>query len=274
MTHEHSKGGLLVIGFGSMASAIVEGALRAGVLTPDLVAAVNPGEGGRARAERLGCRAFANSAEALRALPDARVMLGVKPQKMVEAAAAAAGHATDRCVISILAGATATSIGAAFGVNRVVRVMPNTPAKVGKGITALANDTTASSEDAAFARALFSSVGEVVEMPESMLDAFTGVCGSGPAYIFYLAEAMARGARDVGFGDAEADRLVRATIVGAAALLEEDAALTPAALRARVTSKNGTTAAATDTLDASGVMDAVAKAVVAARDRGRELAGQ
>jgi pyrroline-5-carboxylate reductase len=274
MTHEHSKGGLLVIGFGSMASAIVEGALRAGVLSPDQVAAVNPGEGGRARAERLGCRAFARSADALRALPAARVMLGVKPQKLGEAASAAQGLATDRCVISILAGATSASIGAALGSSRVVRVMPNTPAKVGKGITAIANDTNATEADAAFAQALFSAVGEVVEMPESMLDAFTGVCGSGPAYVFYLAEAMVRGAREVGFNEADADRLVRATIVGAAALLDDDRTHAPGELRARVTSKNGTTAAATDTLDDAAVMDAVARAVVAARDRGRELARQ
>jgi pyrroline-5-carboxylate reductase len=274
MTHEDSKGGLIVIGFGSMASAIVEGALRAGLLSPAQVAAANPGEGGRARAERLGCRAFSRSAEALRAFPGARVLLGVKPQKLGEAASAAEGLAADRCVVSVLAGATSASISAAFGSSRVVRVMPNTPAKVGRGITAIANDTSATEDDAAFAHELFSSVGEVVAMPESMLDAFTGVCGSGPAYVFYLAEAMIRGAREVGFNESDADRLVRATIIGAAALLDEDRAHDPGELRARVTSKNGTTAAATETLNDAGVMEAVARAVVAARDRGRELARQ
>lgn len=274
MSENHANNGLVVIGFGSMASAVVEGAIRSGVLRPESVAAVNPGEGGRARAEALGCAAFARTADALRAFPEARVLLGVKPQKLAEVAAESQGLAKDRCVLSILAGATSASIGAALGTGRVVRVMPNTPAKVGKGITAIASDSDAPQEDLAFARDLFGAVGEVVEIPESLVDAFTGVCGSGPAYVFYLAEAMQRGARDVGFDDATADRLVRATITGAAALLDADRDHSAAELRALVTSKKGTTAAATDTLDAHGVVDAVTKAVVAARDRGRELAGQ
>src|SRR5690606_30719943 len=128
--------------------------------------------------------------------------------------------------------------------------------------------------DAAFARTLFGAVGETVDLDEALMDAFTAVAGSGPAYLFYLAEAMARAAEGVGFDAATADRLVRATIVGAAGLLDADRGRPASELRALVTSRGGTTAAATQRLDDAGVAEAFERAIVAARDRGRELAGQ
>jgi len=103
-----------------------------------------------------------------------------------------------------------------------------------------------------------------------MMDAFTAVAGSGPAYVFYLAEAMQRGAMEVGLDAETAARIVTETVAGAAELLKQDGA-TAAELRARVTSKNGTTQAATDSFDASDVADAIVRGIVAARDRGDEL---
>ena len=154
---------------------------------------------------------------------------------------------------------------------RVIRVMPNTPAQLRRGVSAIAIGEGASEDDAQFAVALFESVGEVVRVDESMIDAFTALAGSGPAYVFYLAEAMMRAGVEIGFDEATADRIVRGTIAGSAALLSDSTDRKPIDLRAAVTSKGGTTFAATQSLDASGAMDAIVRAIIAARDRGREL---
>ena len=273
MTSRHTARGLVVVGFGAMASAIVEGALRAGVLDANSVGAADPSPERRAHAESLGCRAFEGAADALAAGPDAPVLLAVKPQSLDAVARDARAPLDDRPVISILAGATIERLASSLGARRIVRVMPNTPARVGRGVSAVAPGPGATGDDAAFVRTLFASVGEVVDIPEDLMDAFTAVCGSGPAYVFYLTEAMTRAAREVGFDDATADRVVRATVAGAAALLDADRERSASELRALVTSKGGTTAAATCVLDDARVADALVRAIVAARDRGRELAG-
>ncbi len=273
MTLQPSIDDLVVIGFGAMASAIVEGAIRAGVLDPRRTLAADPSPERRAHADRLGVRAFERASEALREAEEARVMLAVKPQMLADVAHECAEVCKGRRVVSILAGATIATVGEAFAAQRVVRVMPNTPARVGKGISAIATASGGTKDDVGFARNLFAAVGEVVEISEGLMDAFTAVCGSGPAYLFYLAEAMTKAAREVGFDDATADRIVRATVVGSAALLDADRSRSAGELRALVTSKGGTTAAATESLDESGVMDAFVRAIVAARDRGRELGG-
>lgn len=271
MTLQPSTDDLVVIGFGAMASAIVEGALRAGVLDPGKTLAADPSPERRGHAHLLGLRSFERAGDALRASEDARVMLAIKPQMLPDVMRECAGHAAGARVISILAGATIARVGEAFRTQRVVRVMPNTPARVGKGISAIAAGAGCAGEDVSFARDLFAAVGEVLEINEGLMDAFTAVCGSGPAYVFYLAEAMTKAAREVGFDDAIADRIVRATIVGSASLLDADRARSAQELRALVTSKGGTTAAATGSLDESRVMDAFVRAIVAARDRGRQL---
>jgi len=125
--------------------------------------------------------------------------------------------------------------------------------------------------DDALARRLLSAVGNVVDLEEELFDAFTGVAGSGPAYVFALAEGMIAGAREAGIPEGEADRIVRGVIAGSAALLSEASGTRPADLRAAVTSKGGTTAAALAVWEEAGVVEAIARAIVAARDRGREL---
>lgn len=273
MTLQPSTDDLAVIGFGAMASSIVEGAIRAGVLDPRRTLAADPSPERRAHAERLGMRVFERASDALREAADARVMLAVKPQMLAGVAGECAEIGGGRRVVSILAGATIAKVGEAFATRRVVRVMPNTPSRVGKGISAIAVAAGGTDDDVGFARNLFAAVGEVVEINEGLMDAFTAVCGSGPAYLFYLAEAMTKAAREVGFDAATADRIVRATVVGSAALLDADRSRSAGELRALVTSKGGTTAAATSSLDESGVLDAFVRAIVAARDRGRELGG-
>jgi pyrroline-5-carboxylate reductase len=265
---------LAVIGGGAMAQAILGGARQAGILTGDVCVA-DPNESCRAH---FGT-AVSTAREALNWLASVesepgsgQLMLAVKPQMLKGVAEELDGLVRDRVVISILAGAGGGMIRDALGGRcKVVRVMPNTPAQIRRGTTAIAIGAGATDSDATFAEALFRGVGDVViRLDESMMDAFTAVAGSGPAYVFYLAEAMQRGAIEAGFDIETAAQIVTGTIAGAAELLKRDGA-TASELRARVTSKKGTTQAATDSFDESGVADAIVRGVLAARDRGVEL---
>ncbi|RMH23912.1 MAG: pyrroline-5-carboxylate reductase [Planctomycetota bacterium] len=264
---------LAVIGGGTMACAILRGAFDAGILEPGRVVVAEPAPERRSALADLGCATVARAGGLDAQLPTgARVLLAVKPQMLAQVAQELAGRARGRCVISVLAGVTLARLEGALGPGlRAIRTMPNLPARVGRGITAIAPSAGVGEDDAAFCRRLFGSVGQTIDLPEDLIDAFTGVAGSGPAYVFYLAEAMLAGADAVGLPPDQAGRIVRATIAGASALLDTDDA-DPAALRAAVTSKKGTTDAAIRTLERAGVRDAVVRAIVAARDRGRELA--
>jgi pyrroline-5-carboxylate reductase len=267
---------IAVIGGGNMGRAIVEGGIRAGVVDAGGWLVVEPEAAKRREFTALGVRTIPSAAELRSQLgPQSQVMLAVKPQMLGDVARDAAGVDWNRVVISILAGVTSAKVRSALGSHaqaRVIRVMPNTPARIGMGTTGVAIGAGARAEDAALALALFRGVGPVVEVvDESLMDAFTAVAGSGPAYLFYVAEAMMKAAQELGFAPDVADRIVRQTLAGASALLAEDGAAPPAELRAAVTSKGGTTAAATNSLDSSKVMEAFGKALRAARDRGREL---
>lgn len=275
---------LAVIGGGNMGRAIVAGAIAANALDPArvIVAEIDPGK--HAAFTTLGVAvttsaAFAGAWLRQRDEPHpGQVLLAVKPQMLSAAASEvfpACGH-DSRVIISILAGTTTTRIAGAaaqLGVRspRVVRAMPNLPAAIGKGATAVCLGAGTHEADASMALALFRGIGPVVQrIDENLMDAFTAVAGSGPAYLFYLAQAMIDGARVVGFDESAARSVVAQTLDGAAAML---AASTdpPAILRAAVTSKGGTTAAATSVLDQRAVAQAICDAIVAARDRGREL---
>jgi len=264
-----------VLGGGNMARAIVLGAVSAGALDNRNIVVADPEEVKRRAFTDAGIEAVANFRDAGGFLTDeTHILLAVKPQILPAAApdvAAAAGGAS-RVVISVLAGTTGAGVRAELGNwARVVRVMPNTPASIGKGVSAVTRSAGATEGDDALARTIMSAVGDVVDVTEDLFDAFTAVAGSGPAYVFYLAEAMTRAAVAVGLDPALADRVVRGVIGGSAALLEDERGTDAAGLRAAVTSKGGTTAAATGSLDDDGVMDAFVRAITAARDRGREL---
>jgi pyrroline-5-carboxylate reductase len=269
---------LAVIGGGNMGLAIVRGAARGGIG----VLVAEPRVERHAELSEAGARVYPSAAAALRALVAAepapgsgQVLLAVKPQMFADVAAELRPIAdAPRVVLSIMAGLTTQRIGAALGpAVRVVRLMPNTPAMIGRGVTAWCAGSTARAGDEGLALRLFSAMGDVLPLEEDLMDAFTAVGGSGPAYVFYLAEALERGAREVGLSEVDARRIVRGVIAGAGALLESSPQDAPT-LRAAVTSKGGTTQAACEAMDAAGVADAVARAVRAARDRGRALAGE
>lgn len=288
---------LAVIGGGNMARAIVVGAVHRGVLDPDRVAVAEPDESKHAPFNECGVRTFGQAAavidwlsnhettpEGARSAPS-HVLLAVKPQSLAVAAGEIAGawksHRTNakageasprRVVVSILAGTPSRRVREALGDSvAVVRAMPNTPARLGEGVTALALGADAQPGDDAFAERLFRGIGPLVlRTQESLLDAYTAVSGSGPAYVFFLAEAMTRAAEAVGIPREDAERAVRQTIIGAATLLK-DSPEPFESLRAAVTSKGGTTEAAVRVLTDDDVSGSVVNAIRAARDRGREL---
>lgn len=202
------------------------------------------------------------------------VVLVVKPQDvpaLLEEVGAAIGPGT--LVVSIAAGIRTETIEGHVpaGVN-VVRAMPNTPARVDRGVTGISPGAGCRPEALALAESLLASVGAVISVPESLQDAVTAVSGSGPAYVFFLAEAMTAAAMELGLDEATATHMVNHTILGAAMLLETSGE--PAeVLRRNVTSPNGTTAAAIATMEQLGVRPAVVSAITAARDRSRELSG-
>jgi pyrroline-5-carboxylate reductase len=265
---------ILFVGAGNMAGAIIRGALDAGTLHESDIAVLDPNEDKRASF----ANSFAEPASAIGFIKDTHspvIVLAVKPQMLESACTPLRDHIAklrnSPLVVSILAGTRSDTVRAAMGGRvRVVRVMPNTPAQIRKGMSAIAPHESATDADTLLVKRLFESVGDAVELDESMIDAFTAVAGSGPAYLFYLTESMTNAAIALGFDDDTARRIVEQTITGSAALLEasDDDAQT---LRAKVTSKHGTTHAATTTLDDHQVMEIVIKALTAARDRGIEL---
>lgn len=284
----HPVGPLLVIGGGAMGSAILAGARRAGVLDARVIVA-EPDPARRAALAPLGVHAVESASAGLTALARAEaedrapdlpglILLAIKPQKLDHVAAELAlarstlpGGAPPRPVLSILAGVPTARLAEALATPRVIRVMPNTPARIGRGVSAIARAPGATAADTARAHRLFAAVGEVELIDESLMDAFTALAGSGPAYAFYLAEAMVRAGQALGFDHDAADRIVRATISGSAALLDAEPSRTPEDQRRAVTSPGGVTEAACRVLDEQNVADAFGRAITAGRDRGVQL---
>jgi pyrroline-5-carboxylate reductase len=202
--------------------------------------------------------------------PCAGAVLAVKPGD-VPAAARAVADAGVRRALSIAAGVTTASIEAAAGQPlAVVRAMPNTPALIGAGAAAISPGSTADEDDMAWAEDILGAVGVVVRVPETRLDAVTGLSGSGPAYLFLIAEAMVEAGVLAGLPRDIAETLTFQTLLGSSRLLTGGGS-TPAALRASVTSPGGTTAAGVRELERRGVRAAFLDAVTAAADRSREL---
>lgn len=197
-------------------------------------------------------------------------IIAVKPGDVADACRAVAAAGTRR-VLSIAAGVTIASLEAAVGDGvPVVRAMPNTPALVGAGAAAIAAGTSATGDDLDWAEGLLSAVGTVVRVPEKLLDAVTGLSGSGPAYVFLVAEALIEGGVLAGLPRDVAVTLATQTLAGAGRMLVETGS-TPEELRAQVTSPGGTTAAGLRALEAAGVRSAFLEAVAAATARSREL---
>ncbi len=261
----HEAVELALIGGGNMGSALLRGVIDSGAFVPADLAVV---EVLAARRAELGDMfpgvAVSGEAPACRA-----AVLAVKPGDVPAAAAAAVAAGATR-LLSIAAGVGIAAIEAAAGRPiAVVRAMPNTPALVGRGTSAIAGGAHAAAEDLAWAESILSAVGVVDRLPEPLLDAFTGVAGSGPAYVFLVAEALIAAAVAEGLPAPMAERAVTQLLVGSSLLLEREG--DPAALRAKVTSPGGTTAAGLAVLDERAVREAFAAAVHAATERSREL---
>ncbi len=200
----------------------------------------------------------------------ADAVLAVKPDDAAAAGARLREAGVTR-VLSIAAGITTAALQAVLDDGaRVVRAMPNTPALVGAGAAAIAAGSCATEEDLDWATGILEAVGTVVACDEPMLDAVTGLSGSGPAYVFWLAESLMAAGVEVGLSPDMADALTRQTILGAARLLIESGE-PPADLRAAVTSPGGTTARGIAELEDRGAADAFVAAVRAATERSREL---
>lgn len=256
---------LQVIGGGKMGEALVAGLLASGAVGTDELAVVEPVA---TRAEELRTR-YGLRVEVEPVGCDGAV-IAVKPVD-VEAACRAVGRAGAGKVLSVAAGVRLAHLESWVGAGvPVVRAMPNTPALVGAGAAAIAGGTAAGDAELAWAEQVLGAVGTVVRLPEKLLDAVTGLSGSGPAYVFLVAEALTEAGVLAGLPRDAASALVIQTLLGSARLLAESGD-GPEALRAAVTSPGGTTAAGLRVLEAAGVRSAFLEAVTAATERSRQL---
>lgn len=257
------------IGGGNMASALIGGLLNAGHPAA-AIHVVEPLAAQRDKlAQTLGVHAVPAADDALRAA--ATVVWAVKPQSFAEAATACAGRTGPALQISVMAGTRTDRIAQATGGVHIVRAMPNMPALIGQGIAALFARAEVQYEARARARALFTPTGQTLWVEhEAQLDAVTALSGSGPAYMFYVIEAMMQAATEMGLSAQQGRVLAQATMAGAAAL-SAASPLDPGQLRTQVTSQGGTTHAALAVLEDSRVKAAFVQAIHAARQRAEEL---
>lgn len=263
---------ILFIGGGNMARSLIGGLIAAGTSRSAIRVAEPVAELRDALANDFGVKVYGEAADAA---ADADTwVFAVKPQVMRAVCENLSSHAqsTRPLAISIAAGITAEQLQRWLGGGvAVVRSMPNTPALLGAGVTGLFANPQVDAGGRTTAESLLSSAGETVWIEdEAKMDAVTAVSGSGPAYVFLLAEAMEAAARAQGLPDEAARTLVLQTVLGAARMLTESEE-PPAELRRRVTSPGGTTQAAVETFEAGGFRELVAKAIAHATERGRQL---
>lgn len=259
---------LQVIGGGRMGEALLGGLVRSGWATVDQFAVVeiDPARSAQLRDALPGVTVSDEPA------PAEGTVIAVKPGDTA-AAVAAATRAGGGSILSIAAGVTVAQLEAAAGPGvPVVRAMPNTPALVGQGAAGISGGASATEEHLRWAESILGAVGAVVRVPESLLDAVTAVSGSGPAYVFLLAEALIDAGVAAGLDREISTQLTIQTLLGASTLLAEGGA-DATALRHAVTSPGGTTAAALAVFERRGLRGVVAEAVLAAAARSRELAG-
>lgn len=258
------------LGGGNMASAIIKGLLRAGTPPERITATARRPERKAELEATFGIRALSDNLAAAREADV--VVLSVKPQAfgglLAEIAPAIDAH---KLVLSVAAGVPIAALERRLGTGvRIVRAMPNTPCLVGLGATALSGGAQATADDLAVARAIFDSVGISTVVDEGLLDAVTGLSGSGPAYIFLIIEALSDAGVKVGLSRRVALELAAQTVLGSARLLLETGQH-PGALKDQVTSPGGTAIAGLHTLEAGGLRTTLIDAVEAATRRAKEL---
>ena len=264
----------LTIGFlgaGKMAAALARGFVRAGLLTARQVIASDPSEAARAAfAKEVGAKTTASNPEVARF---ANVLvLAVKPDQVSTVLADVRDHFTAKhCLISIAAGMPLAKLEAGLGAGaRLIRVMPNTPALVGASATAFALGKSARPEDGELAQKLFSAIGLAFQVKEALLDAVTGLSGSGPAYVCLFIEGLSDGGVAAGLPREVATRLAAQTVLGSAKMVLETG-LHPGVLKDMVTSPGGTTIEGLHELEKGKVRGALISAVRAAAEKSRKL---
>lgn len=261
-----------VIGCGKMGTALVEGAIRAGVVASSEVTGCDPFAPSReAFAKATGATVGTSTAD-VASVSDV-ILLSTKPGDIAGAIGeiAAVSGGQSKLLVSIAAGVTLASLEAAAPANfRIIRAMPNTPALVGKGAAGYCLGSKATPEDGEAARTLLGAVGLAVQVPEKLMDAVTGLSGSGPAYVYLMIEALADGGVKNGLSRVDSIRLAAQTVVGAATMVLETGEH-PAVLKDNVTSPGGTTIAGLAALEKNGLRSALIEAVTAATVRATEL---
>ena len=271
---------IAIIGAGAMGGAILQGLLAPEVTVSGGIRVTNRTEAKAAPLRSPTVTSFALESTPganLEAVRGARVVLvGVKPAMVPDLLREIAPALDpDALVISVAAGVTTATMEAIVP-GAVLRAMPNTPAVVGRGVTGLSAGSRSTADDLAIARAVFETVGEVLEIDESRIDALSTISGSGPAYVFFLIEQLTATAVGMGFTEEEAATMVNGTFLGAAELLAASGEK-PAELRRRVTSPNGTTERAIAELEAAGLRSVFDRATAAGPGAGsgtrRRVAG-
>jgi pyrroline-5-carboxylate reductase len=260
---------IAVLGAGQMGEALVSGLLRAGFPPAAVVAAVRRADRAEALREAYGIEVLGAAAAARRA---ETLLITVKPQDMASLLDEISPEVTaDKLVISVAAGITTAFIGRKLGADvPVVRVMSNTPVLVDEAMSVISAGAHAGEEHLKRAEELLRPVGKVLRIPESQQDAATALSGSGPAYVYFLVEAMVDAGILLGMPRGNALEMVKQAVYGAATMLRESGEH-PVILREAVTSPGGTTINAIRELEKHGVRAAFLAAIEAARDRGREL---
>jgi pyrroline-5-carboxylate reductase len=258
------------LGAGRMATALARGWLGAGLLRPEGCRASDPSpQARRAFRDETGVQAGEDN-RAVVAASDVLV-LAVKPQSMAGLLAEIRPHLRSQLVVSVAAGVTLRQLAEGLGPNcRLVRVIPNTPCLVGASASAYSPGDTATADDAALVDRLLNAVGRAYAVPESLLDAVTGLSGSGPAFVYVLIEALADGGVRVGLPRDVAAALAAQTVFGAAKMVL-DTGQHPAALKDAVASPGGTTIAGLHALERGGARAALMDAVEAAARRATEF---
>ncbi|TWI68126.1 pyrroline-5-carboxylate reductase [Desulfobotulus alkaliphilus] len=272
------------IGAGNMAEAMIHALRHTLGLSPEKILASDASEIRRQQISRqYGIATFDDNMEIF--LRSDMVILAVKPQQLPSVISSMTTDkrygqtASRKLIISIAAGVALATLENLLTESLSpeqkekiipIRIMPNTPALVGCGMSGISRSARSSDTDMELAMALAASMGKVCLLPESLMDALTALSGSGPAYVFLMAEAMIRAGREMGLSEEDSLTLTVQTLKGAVALLEKGDA-DAATLRQRVTSPGGTTAAAISVFQNTGFEDLVVKAIAAARDRSREL---
>jgi pyrroline-5-carboxylate reductase len=259
------------LGAGKMATALARGFITAGLVKPGHITASDPVEAARAAfAKDSGAKAVATNAEVVKAANV--ILLAVKPDQVAGVLADIRGHFTEKhLLISIAAGITIAKLEAGLGAGaRVIRVMPNTPALVGAAASAFALGKAAGPADAGLTQKLFSAVGIAMQVKEYLLDAVTGLSGSGPAYVYLMIEGLSDGGVAAGLPRDIATRLAAQTVLGAAKMVL-DTGMHPGALKDMVTSPGGTTIEGLHELEKARVRGAFISAVRAAAEKSKKL---